>query len=85
MSNLTPLVQHSALSIDHAQLMYAQLKNHKVDLAYVIVDSIAFVSNAKTLNLGFGHAGVISKVLSHFFVPRRQNKLLQVSLRLLTG
>ncbi|KAE7997566.1 hypothetical protein FH972_002189 [Carpinus fangiana] len=27
------------------------------------------------LNFCFGHAGVISKVLSHFFVPRRQNEI----------
>jgi hypothetical protein len=70
MSNLTPLVQHLAFLVDHAQLLYAQLRNHKVDLASIIIDSIASVSNEKTLNLGFRHAGVISKVLSHFSVPR---------------
>lgn len=70
-----PLIQHSALSIDCAQHLYALLKSHKVDLASVIIDGIASVANAKALKLGLGYAGVISKVLSHFSVPRRKNEV----------
>lgn len=74
MSNLMPLIQHSTLSIDHAQLLYALLKNHNVDLALVIIEGIISISNANALNLALGYAGVISKVLIHFFVPQQPNK-----------
>jgi hypothetical protein len=70
-----PLVQHSMLSVDCAHLLYALLKNHKVDLTSLIIYSIASVSKSKTLNLGLRYAGVINKVLSHFFVPRRHNEI----------
>ncbi|KAE8099836.1 hypothetical protein FH972_017785 [Carpinus fangiana] len=69
-SNLMPLVQHSVLSVDRAQLLYALLKNHKVDLASIIIDNIASISYAKTLNLCLGYSRVISKVLSHFPMPQ---------------